>query len=133
MHMYIDDWLIRAQSSKIVQSQSGWVLHLCSRLGLRVKSDLVPYQDFTFIGDSAPPCVPPVEKSRHHGSVAGQLSHQLFPHSVPVGTAAGIAGRNGKASSTGSMPHERLTEMPGDPVGLYQSVPTSCGQGGPYG
>ena len=53
MHMYIDDWLIRAQSPVIVQSQCEWFLHLCARLGLRVnflKSDLVPAQEFTFIG-----------------------------------------------------------------------------------
>ena len=45
MHMYIDDWLIRAQSPELVSSQLEWVLDLCSRLGLRVnflKSDLVP-------------------------------------------------------------------------------------------
>ena len=53
MHMYLDDWLIRAQSPELVSSQLEWVLDLCSRLGLRVnflKSDLVPSQDFTFIG-----------------------------------------------------------------------------------
>ena len=53
MHMYLDDWLIRAQSPELVRSQLEWVLDLCSRLGLRVnflKSDLVPSQDFTFIG-----------------------------------------------------------------------------------
>ena len=53
MHMYIDDWLIRAQSPEIVHSHCEWGLHLCSGLGLRVnylKSDLVLSQDFTFIG-----------------------------------------------------------------------------------
>jgi len=53
MHMYIDDWLIRGQSSKIVSSHCEWFLNLNSMLGLRVnflKSDLVPSQDLTFIG-----------------------------------------------------------------------------------
>ena len=53
MHTYIDDWLIRGQSSEVVHSHCEWVLRLCSRLGLRVnflKSDLVPAQDFIFLG-----------------------------------------------------------------------------------
>ena len=42
--------------------------------------------------------------------VCGQVSDQSFPHSVPVGKAARSAGFNGKASTTGSLPHERPTE-----------------------
>ena len=53
IHMYIDDWLIRAQSPEVLTSHGKWVLHLCAKLGLRVnlqKSELKPAQEFTFLG-----------------------------------------------------------------------------------
>ncbi len=53
IHMYLDDWLIRAQSPVLLRSQCRWFLDLCARLGLQinlVKSDLEPSQKFTFLG-----------------------------------------------------------------------------------
>ena len=53
VHRYLDDWLIRASSPQEVTRHTNLVLALFQRLGLlvrREKSDLVPRQDFVFLG-----------------------------------------------------------------------------------
>ena len=52
-HRYLDDLLIRAQSSEVCDQWSTLLLELLHRLGLGVnlaKSDLVPSQDFVYVG-----------------------------------------------------------------------------------
>ena len=53
MHLYLDDWLIQVSNLQLGIKQSNYLLELCSRMGFLVnmeKSDLMPTQDFSFIG-----------------------------------------------------------------------------------
>jgi len=53
MHIYLDDWLVQVTSFSLGQTQSDYLVQLCHRLGLIVnqeKSELIPTQDFSFIG-----------------------------------------------------------------------------------
>ena len=53
MHMYLDDWLLRAMSQSALREHSALVLMMCFDLGLLVnypKSNLVPAQDFVSWG-----------------------------------------------------------------------------------
>ena len=53
IHLYLDDWLIRADSKEVVQQHLIFVQNLMSDLGLITnvkKSQLVPTQNFVFLG-----------------------------------------------------------------------------------
>ena len=53
IHMYLDDWLLRAKSQALLQRNLNVTLDLCEQLGLEVnvaKSELIPTQKFTFLG-----------------------------------------------------------------------------------
>ena len=53
IHMYLDDWLIRADSPERLRSDAQFVIDLVSRLGCMInvkKSELVPTQAFQFLG-----------------------------------------------------------------------------------
>ena len=53
VHVYLDDWLIRSQDREKLVHQTATVLALCQELGLMVnreKSDLIPRQDYVFLG-----------------------------------------------------------------------------------
>ena len=53
IHMYIDDWLIRANSREVVYKHVKFVQKLMTNLGLIMninKSQLIPTQNFTFLG-----------------------------------------------------------------------------------
>ncbi len=53
IHMYLDDWLIRHPDHQVLISQLEETLDLTGRLGFRLnlpKSELVPSQDFVFLG-----------------------------------------------------------------------------------
>ena len=53
LHQYLDDWIIHHHCPKTLLAHLHWVLDLCKRLGLLVnlqKSELVPSQDFVFVG-----------------------------------------------------------------------------------
>ena len=53
VHSYLDDWLIRSQTSRGAQQSTDKVVNLCKQLGLTInndKSDLVPRQLFQFLG-----------------------------------------------------------------------------------
>ena len=55
IHMYLDDWLLRAKSQVLLQRNLNVTLDLCEQLGLEVnvaKSELIPTQKFTFLGIS---------------------------------------------------------------------------------
>ena len=54
IHMYIDDWLIRARSESLANEATSHVLSLCSHLGFQLnleKSNIVPRQKFRFLGN----------------------------------------------------------------------------------
>ena len=53
LHVYLDDWLIRAESSTQAAAHAELTMQVLQRLGWIInfdKSDLVPSQDFEFIG-----------------------------------------------------------------------------------
>ena len=53
MHIYLDDWLLRSQSRRILTKQTLWIQKMCLYLGLQInmaKSELNPSQDFVFLG-----------------------------------------------------------------------------------
>ena len=53
MHIYLDDWLLRSQSRRILTKQTLWIQKMCRYLGLQInmaKSELNPSQDFVFLG-----------------------------------------------------------------------------------
>ena len=53
IHLYLDDWLIRANSPEVVKFQVSFVTKLMETLGLIIntkKSQLAPTQTFTFLG-----------------------------------------------------------------------------------
>ncbi len=53
IHQYLDDWLLRDMSPVALSSKLTAFLKLVSRLGLLVnwkKSELIPAQDFVFVG-----------------------------------------------------------------------------------
>jgi len=53
MYLYLDDWLVQVARFQLGLRQSKYLVELCTRLGLLVnleKSELVPTQDFGFIG-----------------------------------------------------------------------------------
>ena len=55
LHTYLDDWLIRAQSASQATQATLHVVGLCASLGLQLnldKSDLVPRQRFSFLGNA---------------------------------------------------------------------------------
>ena len=53
LHVYLDDWLLLAQTEARCLSHSEFVLNLCSNLGFILndeKSDLIPSQSFLYLG-----------------------------------------------------------------------------------
>ena len=53
IRVYLDDWLILAQSSHLCRLRTSKVLQLCSHLGFQInfqKCDLTPSQSFQFLG-----------------------------------------------------------------------------------
>ena len=53
MHIYLNDWLLRSQSRRILTKQTLWIQKMCRYLGLQInmaKSELNPSQDFVFLG-----------------------------------------------------------------------------------
>ena len=121
-----------SQSSETVCSHSEWVLKLCSRLGLRVnflKLDLVPSQDFTFIGylfvTQSHQVFPPLKRTHTlvqlldcfltSRSYTAFLWHRLLR----------LLASTKKLVPLGQLSYEKPSEMPSDPVGLHQPVPSS--------
>ena len=70
LHVYLDDWLIRASSAVQARTHADLVLQVLQHLGWVInfsKSDLVPSQQFNFIGMQFNTCaytVAPVPKMR---------------------------------------------------------------------
>ena len=53
LHVYLDDWLLLAQSEARCRGHLEFVLNLCSNLGFILndeKSDLIPSQSFLYLG-----------------------------------------------------------------------------------
>ncbi len=91
IHMYIDDWLIVARSPEKVKIDVQVTLDLCRQLALKVnlvKSELIPAQDFVFLGyhyDLASGMVrPPLRRVEDIRAVIDEV---LSSHPVVLGTS----------------------------------------------
>ena len=86
LHVYLDDWLIRADSPEEVSDHARLVIQLLQHLGWLVnyaKSDLTPSRDFHFIGmhfRTVPHTVAPLPKMRI--KVQGILDHWRIAQDV---------------------------------------------------
>ena len=102
--MYLDDWLILADSRQKCSTCSQFLLHLASRLGFMpnlAKSELVPSQSFAFLGmhfDTVAWSVRPVS------SRLDKLSSPLSsPGDRPSASARDLASLLGQMESLASL------------------------------
>ena len=82
IHMYLDDWLIRAKSIEVLMAHTQRVLEVAYKLGIVInpkKSDLEPRQQFTYLGvkfDLQIGRVFPTEESLHKIKIWAKYLHQ---------------------------------------------------------
>ena len=87
IHMYIDDWLVRAQSESLAREATQHVVRVCNLLGFQInplKSDLVPRQKFRFLGNEFDLERGWIKPGEHNVASARAAIHGLLDDPLPT-------------------------------------------------
>ena len=122
LHVYLDNWLICAESPEQAQMHSEMTIALHPRLGWVInfeKSDLTPSQEFQFLGmhfNTGQFTVAPLPKM--HLKVQSALDEQPHHHSKRSTQVAGHGGVHGNAGTLW-----KVTTLTSPVVGCHSMVP----------